>query len=280
MKANRLAGAFLAMGLGLVAMTHAGEAQADKGGKPKKEAEVAPTEPATTKKPVAMPLAGVSWGMSPKQLAEAVDKVLDDDYRPLYKEVQPGVKMKALDAQLAESKSEFRRSRIDFGKIPTGIDSTPLRGEYTYQNKEALLTLTRNGETTYFFFIQEKLWKIIVEAKLNDKAPLGKVYTEAVVRLSTQYGVPGRILQPDANRPSVEVDWKDANTHVRAIQRSDTALGLAFEDLGTLSNLSALRSFKPVEDDGIDPAVAAAMRGHAPEAPPPPPKDDKKKPKK
>jgi hypothetical protein len=42
-----------------------------------------------------------------------------------------------------------------------------------------------------------------------------------------------------------------------------------------------MRSFKPVEDDGIDPAVAAAMRGHTPDAPPPPPKDDpKKKPKK
>lgn len=280
MKANRLAGAFLAMGIGLVAMTHAGEVLADK--KPKKEAEVAPpSEPPTTKKAVALPLAGVAWGMSPKQVAEAVDKILDDDYRPLYKEVQPGVKMKALDAQLAEAKSEFRRSRIDFGKIPTGIDSTPLRGEYTYQNKEALLTLTRNGETTYLFLIQERLWKIIVETKLNDKSPLGKAYTEAAVKLSAQYGVPGRVLQPDATRSSVEVDWKDANTHVRAIQRSDTALGLAFEDNGTLANLSAMRSFKPVEDDGIDPAVAAAMRGHAPDAPPPPPKDDpKKKPKK
>ena len=139
-----------------------------------------------------------------------------------------------------------------------------------------MLTLTRKGETTYFFLIQERVWKIIVEVKLNDTAPLGKVYTEAVVRLSTQYGVPGRVLQPDANRPSVEVDWKDATTHVRAIQRSDTALGLAYEDLGTLGNLSALRSVKPVQDDGIDPDVAAAMRGHTPDAPPPPPKDDKK----
>mgnify|MGYP002150422877 CR=1 FL=1 len=64
MKANRLAGAFLAMGLGLVAMTHAGEVLADK--KPKKEAEVAPAnEPPTTKKPVALPLAGIpAWALA------------------------------------------------------------------------------------------------------------------------------------------------------------------------------------------------------------------------
>lgn len=275
MKAKRLAGAFLAMGLGLVAMTHASDVLADKGGKPKKEAEAAPAnEPPTTKKAIALPLAGITWGMSPKQMWEVVDKILEEDYRPLYKEIQPGVKMKALDAQLAEDKSQFRRSRIDFGKTPTGIDSTPLKGEYTYQNKEALFVLTRNGETTYFFIIQERLWKIIVESKLNDKSPLGKTYNEAAVKLSAQFGVPGRVLQPDATRSAVEVDWKDATSHVRAIQRSETALGLAFEDLGTLANLSALRSVKPAVDDGIDPDVAAAMRGAAPPAPP---KDDKKK---
>ncbi|MFO0760590.1 MAG: hypothetical protein U0359_29185 [Byssovorax sp.] len=280
MKANRLASAWLAIGLGLITMTQAADVLADKGNKPKKGEEVVAAEPPDAKKGITLPIAGLAWGMSPKKVAEVIDKILDDDYRPLYKDTQPGVKMKALDAQLAEEKDQFRRSRIDFGKIPTGIDSTPLRGEYTYQNKEAMLSLTRQGETSYFFFIQERLWKVIVEVKLNDKSPLGKTFTEAAVKLSTQYGIPGRVLQPDANRASVEVDWKDANTHLRAIQRSDTALALAYEDLGTLANLSALRSFKPVEDNGIDPDVAAAIRGKAPEPPPPPPKDDKKKPKK
>ena len=41
--------------------------------------------------------------------------------------------------------------------------------------------------------------------------------------------------------PSPASRWRDA-----------PAPGLAFEDNGTLANLSALRSFKPVEDDGID----------------------------
>ena len=189
-----------------------------------------------------------------------VDKLLDEDYRPLYKGVQPGIKMRELDAQVAEDKSQFRRSRIDFGKLPTGIDATPLRGEYTYQNRECLMTLNRKGETTHFFFIQEQLWKVIDERKLGGASGLGKTYPEAVVKISTTYGVAGRVVAPDASS-SVEVDWKDATTHLRAILRGDTALGLAFEDNGTLANLSSLRANKPVDDSGIDPDVAAAIRG-------------------
>jgi len=278
MKAKRLLGAFLAVGLGLVTMAATPPVLA--AGKPKEAAPAPQTEAPKVNKSIAFPIAGVIWGMSPKQVATAIDKLIDDDYRPLYKEVQPGVKMKALDAQLAEDKSQFLRGRIDFGKLPTGIDATPLRGEYTYQNKESLMTLNRKGQATHFFFIQDKLWKVIEEVKLSDAYPLGKTFPEVAIKLSAKHGVPGRVLQPDANRSSVEIDWKDASTHLRVIERSDTAVALAYEDNGTIGNLSALRSFKPVADDGIDPIVAAAMRGASPDQGPPEKKDDKKKGKK
>ena len=275
MKTKRLLGALLTVGLTLAAATQATDVQA----KPKKE-EPAATEPPVVKKAISLTLTGISWGQSPKQVAEQIDKILDEDYRPLYKEVQPGIKMKELDAQLAEDKSTFRRSRIDFGKLPTGFDSTPLRGEYSYNNKEAVYNVTRKGEVIYLFFIQERLWKIIEEKKLNDTHPLGKNFMDAVVKMSTTFGVPGRVVQPDGTtRYAVEVDWKDATTHLRAIQRGETALGLGFEDNSTLANLGSLRSNKPTADNGIDPDVAAIMRG-APSDPGPPPDKDKKKPKK
>jgi hypothetical protein len=280
MKAKRLLGVLLAAGLGLVAMSQSSDVLAA-GGKPKKEAAPAVLpDPPMTKKAIAHSLTGVVWGQSPKQVAEAIDRILDEDYRPLYKEVSPGVRMKALDAELAEAKDQFRRGRIDFGKLPTGVDSSPLRGEYTYQNKEALYTWRRKGSDYHLFFIQERLWKIIVEYKLSDSSALGKNFQEAVVKLTAIYGVPGRIIQADATHFATEIDWKDANIHLRAIQRSDTALGLAFEDNSTLASLASLRSFKPVEDSGIDPAVAAAMRGASPEPGPAPKADPKAKPKK
>jgi hypothetical protein len=267
MKAKRLVSALLTAGLTLAAATQA----TDVGAKPK---DAAVSDAPAAKKPITLTLTGIAWGQSPKQLGDLVDKILDDDYRPLYREVQPGIKMKELDAQIAEDKAQFRRSRVDFGKLPTGLDASPLRNEYTYNNKEALLSFTRKGELVYFFFIQERLWKIIEEKKLSDTSPLGKTYMDAVVKLSTNFGVPGRVLQPDGTtRSAVEVDWKDSSTHLRAIQRSDTSLAIAYEDNVTLNNLSSLRPNKPVVDSGIDPDVAAAIRG--PDAPLGPP--DKKK---
>jgi len=275
MKAMKVLGTVLAIGLGLSIVGDASDAQAQNKGRGQKAAAPAPVsaEPPDTKKAIKITPAGLEWGMSPKKVAEAIDKVLDEDYKPLYQKVSPGVKMKALDAQLIEDKSAFRRSRIDFGKLPTGIDSTPLRGEYTYLNKESLMSLTRVGQTTHFFFIQDKLWKIIQEHKLGEGSPLGKTWEEAVIKHVKLFGVPGRVLEADyeKGRASTEVVWKDVATHVRVIQRSDTAVAVALEDRGTLSNLVALRPNKPAATDEIDPAVSAAIRGgKAPEPPPAP----------
>ena len=271
MNAKRLLGALLCAGLSLGVASQAADVHAQG----KKKADAPATDPPVTKKAITLTLTGVSWGMSPKQLGDNYDKILDEDYRPLYKAAQPGVAMKELDAQIAEDKSAFRRSRIDFGKLPTGLDASPLRGEYTYNNHEALYSFVRKGETAYFFFIQERLWKIIEEHKLNDASPLGKTYPDVVVKLSATFGVPGRVQAADGvSRNAVEVDWKDATTHLRIIQRSDTAAAFAYEDNGTLANLASLRTSKPTDDNGIDPDVAAAMH---PNAPDPPAKDPKKK---
>jgi hypothetical protein len=272
MNAKKLWGALLTIGLTLVMAAPAADVMA-KG----KDAPSA-GDPPVSKKALTLSLSGVVWGQSPKQVGDAIDKILDDDYRPRYKEVQPGIKMKELDAALAEDKAQFRRSRIDFGKLPTGLDATPLRGEYTYNNKEAMMVFARNGEVSNMFFIQERLWKIIQDKKLSDASPLGKTYQDAVVKMSTNFGVPGRVQAADgATRFSLEVDWKDATTHLRAIMRGETAMGLAYEDNGTLANLASLRTNKPTQDTGIDPDVAAIMRAPSQDPGPPPDKDKGKK---
>jgi hypothetical protein len=280
MKAMKVLGTVLAIGLGLSVVSSANDANAQAKGQGKKApaAVSVSAEPPDAKKPIKVTPATLSWGMSPKQVATVMDAVLDEDYKPLYQKVSPGVKMKALDAQLAEDKSAFRRSRIDFGKLPTGIDSTPLRGEYTYLNKESMMSLTRNGQTRYFFFIQDKLWKVIDEHKLAEGNPLGKTWEEAVLKQVKLFGVPGRVLEADyeKGRNATEVDWKDATTHVRVIQRGDTAIAIAYEDRATLGNLANLRANKPAATDDIDPAVAAAIGGRSKAPEPPPPAPDTK----
>ncbi|AUX40125.1 hypothetical protein SOCE26_015220 [Sorangium cellulosum] len=282
MKAKRLLGAAVAVGLGLAAIASTNVVAAQpKGGKKAPAAAAAasarPAEPPVTKKTIALNPQGITWGMSTKQVAALVDKMLDAAYVPRYKATSPGVKMRALDAELAEEKSAFRRSRIDFGKLPTGIDTTPLKGEYTYLNKESMMTLTQGEGKRHFFFIQDKLWKIIDEHALGEGNPRGKDFQSAAIKLATAFGVPGRVTPPDPDKGRfiTEVDWKDAATHFRAIDRGEGAIAFAYEDLVTLSSLDSLRPNKPQDANAIDPAVASAIRKDEP-APAPPPTDKKK----
>jgi hypothetical protein len=272
--------ALLALGLGLAAAGASSDALADA---PKKNtkaaAPAAPAEPATSKKDLTFDLPGITWGQSVKLATAAVEKILDEDYKPLYAKVSPGVKMKQLDAALAEEKSTFARSRIDFGKIPVALDSGPLKGEFTYNNKESKMELTRKGVTVHFFFIQDKLWKLIFERKLGEKQPTGKDFADAVSKLAKDLGVAGRVQAADAAKGLhfQEVDWKDAKTHLRVIDRGGDVAGFAYEDLATLGNLATLRANKPADNDKLDPAVAAITRkDDAPPGPAPTAKPDAK----
>ena len=272
--------ALLALGLGLAAAGASSDALADA---PKKNtkaaAPAAPAEPATSKKDLTFDLPGITWGQSVKLATAAVEKILDEDYKPLYAKVSPGVKMKQLDAALAEEKSTFARSRIDFGKIPVALDSGPLKGEFTYNNKEAKMELTRKGITFHFFFIQDKFWKLIADRKLGEKEPAGKDFADAVSKVAKDLGVAGRVRAADESKGLnyQEVDWKDAKTHLRVIDRGGDVAGFAYEDLATLGNLATLRANKPADNDKLDPAVAAITRkDDAPPGPAPTAKPDAK----
>src|SRR5262249_4557383 len=154
----------------------------------------------------------------------------------------------ALEAEREQTKAAFSRSFIEFKDTPTGYDTTAIRDEYTYKNKEALMWIQRQGKKRYFFFINDRLWKMYDEVPLSDGGPFGKAYREAVNTLNGQLNAQGRVQGADAAKGinATTVDWKDASTHLRAVDRSrDQVVGLVVEDTSTLSNLAALRPNKP-----------------------------------
>lgn len=283
MKANKIWGALLATMFGLAAMSATTDAVAEK--KKKAEAVAAPTGPAQAVKPIQIPPTTINlrWGLSIKETAKVIDGMLDAEYKPIYQKTQPGIKMKELDLRLAEEKSEFRRSQINFGALPVALDSTPLKGEYSYNNKESMLTLSRKGQKRLFFFIQDRLWKIIDEVELSEKSAYGKNFQDAAVKLTALYGAVGRVIPPNPDKQIyvTTVDWQDATTHVRLIERHETAAAIAYEDNATLGNIDNLRANKPVVEDDIPAEIRALKQQEsAPPGPPPqaaPEKDKKKK---
>jgi hypothetical protein len=239
------------------------------GATPAKPAPVNYTRPPnpTVKEPIRLTPEGLRLGIMQNDVVEFYNKVLDQDYVPIYKMTPIGPKMKEVDAALAEQKLAFPRSEVVFGTLPTGVDNTPLKGEYNYKNNETMLSITRQGVTRYFFFINKRLWKIYDALPLKKDGDMGASYKDAVAILTKRFGVPGRVLgeDPAHGRNTTEVDWSDANTHVRAIDRSDeNIVGVIYQDRATGERMAAFKAGQKEGQGGIDPMIAAVTKGGAP----------------
>jgi len=220
-----------------------------------------PKPPPVVKEPIRLTPEGLHFGMASNEVVDFYNKVLDQDYVAIYKVTPVGPKMKQVDAALADQKSAFPRSEVVFGNLPTGIDNTPLRGEYSYNNNETMMSLTRQGVTRYFFFSSKRLWKIYDAVPLKAESELGATYKDAIAALTKRFNVAGRVLAEDsaAGRNTTEVDWADNSTHVRAIDRSsENILGLVYEEKGTAERMAAYRASHKDNQGAIDPSIAAA----------------------
>jgi len=228
-------------------------------------AKPASVKPApTVRETIRLTPEGLHFGMTTTELLDFYSRVLDQDYVPVYKRTPIGVKMKEVDAALADEKAAIARSEVGFGAIPTGIDNTPLKGEYSYNNKESMLSLLRQGVTRYFFFQNKRLWKVYDAVPLREGSDLGATYAKAVAALNKRFAVGGRALAQDYEhgRSFAESDWVDTTTHVRAIDRSyENVLGLVYEERVTADRLAAFRATQKNQDGTIDPQIAAFTSG-------------------
>jgi len=277
-------GAALGLGLAMTTMAVTDTASAQgKGGKgaAAQAAPAAPVDPPTVKNAAGIEITptGVTWGMTPEQVFVVYDGLMEEDFSRMLKSAQPGPQLTRVEAQLASERAAMRRAKVDFGTLPTGIDSTALKGEYTYNNQESLLTVNRRGMgARHFFFIRGKLWKIYDEHALGENRPMGANFEEAAKKFAAKYQVGGRVVEPDysVNRSFLEVDWQDAKSHIRLIDRSGMqVLGVVYEDRATVAQLHSLRVNKEANPDSIDPDIQAVIG--APSEPSGPPAADKGK---
>ncbi len=210
---------------------------------------------------------GLKWGMSHAELTKLFTQtggVIWKDYDEKLAKARVGPEQTALEAEREQVKGAFGRSFIEFKDTPTGFDTTGIKGEYTYKNKESLMWINRQGKKRYFFFINDRLWKIYDEVPLAEGGPMGKAYLDAINKLNAQLNAQGRVQGADAAKgiSATTVDWKDGANHLRAVDRSnDKVVGIVIEDNGTLSNLAALRPNKMADPTEIDPSIAAVTKG-------------------
>ena len=210
---------------------------------------------------------GLKWGMSHAEVTKMFTEtggVIWKDYDEKLAKARVGPEQIALEAEREQAKSAFSRSYIEFKDTPTGYDATGIKGEYTYRNKESLMWVNRKGKKRYFFFINDRLWKIYDEVPLADDGPLGKQYIDAVNKVNGQLNAQGRVQGANAEKgiTSTTVDWKDGANHLRLVDRTgEKIVGVIIEDNNTLGNLASLRANKTVDPTEIDPSISAVTGG-------------------
>lgn len=235
-------------------------------GKGKAKVTTAPvaTEPPTVGSSLNPMFAPFQWGKSHTDVVKVHNQtggIFDIDYNPQLAKLQPGVKMQAVEAERDAKKAAFGASWVEFKDTPTGYDQTGIKDEYTYRNKEGVVYVDRNGRRRYFFFIADRLWKIYDEVTFGEQ--VGKTFAEVVAKLNAQLGVPGRVRAADAAQGLAQttVDWQDATTHLRVLDRGASLYGQVLEERATLGNLVQLRAAKIDDPFAVDPSISAATRG-------------------
>jgi len=216
----------------------------------------------TIEKAVGLSPKGLHWGLTLEGVAKLYDKVFEEEYLPLLRKAQPGNEMLALEDEQKTKQGILRRpnSRIEFAKIPTGVDQSPLKGEYSYNNGESMATLRlRSGTERHFFFFSDKLWKVYDEHKLAKGGTLGENFEEATKILSKRFGVQGKLVPADYDKgqPYDEVQWRDPEKLIRAVDRGGV-LGMVYADRTVQDNMSQYRKNKAVDLHAMDKDVAAA----------------------
>jgi hypothetical protein len=220
---------------------------------------------------------GLEWGLGVRAIDRLYDKVFEHEFLALYKKTPVGgPRERALDIELKDKKEQLMRSLLKFEDIPTGIDYTPLKGEYSYQNGESLAYVTlRDGTKRHFFFFNDKLWKIYDEHKLRRGSSLGTSYDEAVKILSKKLRTqPTKVPQDfEKGQTYAEAVWKDDNKYVRALNREgEGIIALVYVEKEVQDNLARYRKNRPKNPHEMDRAVESALRKAEP---PPGPKDEK-----
>lgn len=205
---------------------------------------------------------GFQFGMTRLELTRAVvapGGAVDKLYDPELRKAAPGVQQRAIETERESVKSSFKLSLMEFNvNSPSGLDAGPLRREYTYGNRESAMVLQSANRKRYFFFINDKLWKVYDEIALGSDPALGNTFPEIEAKLSTKL-----TTSPRRNDESgyLELDWQDMITHLRLVDRSaERIVGIVVEERATLNNLAALRTAKLADPFAIDPAILAVTK--------------------
>lgn len=239
------------------------EADAQRRRRRAQPAEEAPPQSAA----IAPALGDLRWGMEPREVHQHFRAQIEARYEEPLRTAPDAIQQDRLREQMNAEIRRLRESYVRFTGEHTGWDASFLRGEFTHDNQESMLSFRDDNSQNFFFFIRGRLWKWYkaFDSSVFDRQPFS-AFAEAI---QSRFGegvhrhgplVPG-------GRSHDWLEWQDRSTRLRAVDQTRFYgfYCLVFEEKATLGRLDELRTNAPEresEGHGIVDAVILPEAGH------------------
>ncbi len=202
--------------------------------------------------PIANEMGDLRWGMSERDVVAFAKRKVAEDFAAEIKKAN-GAKQAKLKDEAKRAASEIEKSRVDFEGGKSRWDSSPVAGEFNYDDDESMIVAKGpNGATNYYFFRGGDLWKWV---KSVDASAVNGGYKKFSSSVEDKFGK-GRAKKGVANPAQGETQWTeylDRNSRMRATDNSKRgAYALIFEDMSVVRELAALRPKTPTRLAGGD----------------------------
>jgi hypothetical protein len=204
-----------------------------------------PSFAAAEASPIATAMGDLRWGLNEREVSAFAQRELAASYNAEIAKTKDAGKQAKLKADLKRAQSEVGKSQVEFQGGKSRWDSSPVAGEYTYDNGESMLVAKGSGTDSYYFFLNDKLWKVV---KVIDKHSAGdfKKFSKSVEdKFGKGRSKKGEVTPSQGNTQWLE--YLDRNSRMRAADASDKRGGYAmiFEEMATVRELASTRPQKP-----------------------------------
>jgi hypothetical protein len=255
MKGDAMKRAIIAI-MGILLVFAGTEAMGAKKGKKKKGKGKEPKEVTVAPKSdqIAPMIEEFKWGMTKDEVIKILSKKIQGEYQEKMAKAADPIKEDKLHQTMLQKIKALKDSYVEFKGQVTGFDSSLVKTEYTHKNGESMIIFPKDLKTErkwddYFFFINEKLWKMF-RAFDADMFP-GLTWNDVAAAMGTKFGEgPLKVKKYDSDTKIVHIlglQWQDDNTLLTLLNYT-TFYGifcLRFEDKQMLKQIDSLRVNKP-----------------------------------
>lgn len=192
--------------------------------------------------PIATAMGDLRWGMSEHEVSGYAKREIASEYNA----ASAKSKNAGTASQIKAAQAEVDRSLTQFDHGKSRWDNSPIAGEFTYDNQESMLVSKDISGTSYYFFVDGKLWKYV---RVLDKKAAGGDFKKFSKYIEDKFGK-GRAKKGEVTPGQGETQWLeylDRNSRMRAADDNGKRGGYAmiFEEMATVRALASTRPKAP-----------------------------------